>query len=75
MIQGRTKNQGLSTTEGALLAQLRRASEEVIAWCELPYGGAQTEHADGPAATVKESVAKRPASYTRPPISLSPRGP
>ena len=40
-----------------LLAQLRRPSDEVVARGELPGGGGEAEHGDGPAVAVVDGVA------------------
>ena len=56
--QGRIRNLGLSITSGqVLLALLGRPSDEVVARGELPGGGGEAEHGDGPAVAVVNGVA------------------
>ena len=63
---GQDEEPGVVDHEGeVLLAQLRRPPDELVAWGELPRGGAEAEHGDGPAVAVVDGVAHLGADQGR----------
>ena len=58
LIHGRMRNLGLSTTRGRFFSRsLRRPADKAVARGELPCGGGEAEHGEGPAVAVVDGVA------------------